>query len=158
MTEQTDAAIRPIRMRDRPGWERMFTAYREFYRLDADDAVVRRVWSWITDASHETNGLAAEAGGRLVGIAHFRAFARPSTGTTGLWLDDLFTDPAYRGQGIGRALIGRLQQVAKQDGYSVVRWITAADNHQARVLYDDVAHRTDWVTYDATPSTLTLQT
>jgi len=41
--------------------------------------------------------------------------------------------------------------LAAQRGASVVRWITAADNAHARALYDELATRTPWVTYDMAP-------
>ncbi|MDN5635801.1 MAG: GNAT family N-acetyltransferase [Brevibacterium sp.] len=103
------------------------------------------------DAGHECDGLVGEANGRIVAIADFRRFSRPSTGSVGLWLDDLFTDPQARGAGSGRALIARLQEIAADEGRSVVRWITADDNAQAQVLYDKVATKTNWLTYDAKP-------
>lgn len=51
-----------------------------------------------------------------------------------------------------RALIAHLTELASVDGHSVVRWITAEDNLQAQALYDKVANRTHWVTYDAAPA------
>jgi hypothetical protein len=50
-------------------------------------------------------------------------------------------------------LIHRLTEIAGSEGRSVVRWITADDNHPAQALYDQVATRTHWVTYDAAPAT-----
>ena len=35
---------------------------------------------------------------------------------------------------------------------TVVRWITAEDNYRARGLYDKVAQRTSWLTYDMAPA------
>jgi hypothetical protein len=32
--------------------------------------------------------------------------------------------------------------------WSVVRWITAEDNYRARAVYDRLAERTKWITYD----------
>ncbi|WP_153505041.1 GNAT family N-acetyltransferase [Cumulibacter manganitolerans] len=143
--------VRPAGLTDEQRWSELFTAYRAFYRLPPDEDVVRRVWSWVADPAHEVSALVAEVDGTVVGIADYRRFARPSTGTTGLWLDDLFTDPAARGHGVGRALITTLQEMAAADGLSVVRWITAADNATAQALYDAIATRTTWVTYDAPP-------
>ncbi|RWA17134.1 GNAT family N-acetyltransferase [Mycolicibacterium brumae] len=143
--------IRPLSPADEPRWRILFAGYREFYRLPESDEVVGRVWGWLSDPGHETNGLVAEIDGRVVAIAHYRRFARPSTGTVGLWLDDLFTDPDVRGAGAGRALIENLRSIAAAEGLSVLRWITADDNHQAQALYDTLAARTHWVTYDATP-------
>ena len=94
-------------------------------------------------------GLAAEApDGRAVGLAHFRAFARPSRAATGGFLDDLFVDPAFRGGRVADALIEHLSEIGRERGWSVVRWITADDNYRARGVYDRLAQRTMWVTYD----------
>ena len=41
--------------------------------------------------------------------------------------------------------------LARERGWSVVRWITAEDNATAQRLYDRHATRTPWVTYDLTP-------
>ncbi|QCR19847.1 GNAT family N-acetyltransferase [Agrococcus sp. SGAir0287] len=153
MTDATRPAVsvRPVRVDDQERWATLFRAYRDFYRLEPDDAVVERVWSWLMDAAHEVRGLVAEVDGTVVGIAHHRAFARPSTGTTGVWLDDLYADASVRGAGVGRALIAHLGGVAALEGASVVRWITADDNVVAQRLYDRVATRTRWLTYDAVP-------
>lgn len=144
--------VRPVTAADRESWLPLFRGYRDFYRLAQDDAVVERVWSWLVDDAHEVSGLVAVDDGALLGIAHWRRFSRPSTGTVGIWLDDLYTTPDARGRGVGRALIAELQRIAGSEGRSVVRWITADDNAQAQVLYDDVATRTRWLTYDATPA------
>lgn len=146
--------IRALEPDDRDRWAELFRAYRDFYRLPADESVVERVWDWTQDPAHETSALVALADGRIVGIAHWRLFARPAAGGSGLWLDDLFTDPDVRGRGVGRALIARLQDIAAEHGCSIVRWITAEDNAAARRLYDDVTGGpTSWVTYDAPPAT-----
>jgi GNAT superfamily N-acetyltransferase len=144
-------AVRPLDHPDEARWRLLFQGYRDFYRLPADDAVVSRVWGWLMDPGHECKGLVAVAEDNIVAIAHYRSFYRPSSGTVGIWLDDLFTSPEARGKGAGRALIERLTKIAGAEGSSVVRWITAEDNHQAQALYDSVATRTHWVTYDAAP-------
>ena len=84
-------------------------------------------------------------------IAHFRRFSRPSTGSVGLWLDDLFTAPEELHLGAGTALIAQIRAEARDQGCSVVRWITAEDNSTARSLYDQLAVQTNWVTYDTQP-------
>lgn len=152
MTNTNTLSVRPLTKADEVQWRELFRGYRDFYRLTEDEWVVSAVWEWLTDPGHECNGLVAEDAGRIVGLAHYRTFSRPSTGTVGIWLDDLFTDPEARGRGAGRALIGKLTNVADAEGRSVVRWITAEDNQQAQALYNQVATRTSWVTYDAAPS------
>jgi len=141
--------IRPLTPADHDQWRDLYSAYREFYAMAPDSAVVDRVWSWIHDDSHETSALVAVGDdGALAGLAHYRRFARPSSGTTGMWLDDLFTRPDLRGGGVGRALIDAVTAIAAEEKLSVVRWITNENNATARCLYDTTATATKWVTYD----------
>ncbi len=145
----TDAVlVRPIEPADHDAWASLFAAYREFYELDEDPEVVERVWTWIQDPTHETNALVAVLEGALVGFAHHRLYARPSEGGKGLFLDDLFTRADLRAQGVGRALVDRLAGIARENACSKVRWVTAADNVVAQRLYDRIAERTSWLTYD----------
>lgn len=115
------------------------------------------MWTWLNAAGHELRGLVAvadptgEDGDSIVEIAHFRRFSRPSTGSVGLWLDDLFTAPEELHLGAGTALIAQIRAEARDQGCSVVRWITAEDNSTARSLYDQLAVQTNWVTYDTQP-------
>jgi GNAT superfamily N-acetyltransferase len=140
--------VRPIEQGDHAAWEQLFHAYRTFYEYDEEQDVVDRVWAWIHDDTHETNALVALVDDEVVGFAHHREFARPSSGKRGLYLDDLFTRPDVRGKGVGRALIRALGEMAQWRGYDKVRWITAEDNHTAQRLYDELAERTSWITYD----------
>ena len=143
--------IRPVQLSDHDSWAVLHRGYRDFYEHPRDDSAIERVWNWLLDDSHEVRGLVAEIDGRLVGITHYRRFARPSSGTTGIYLDDLFTSEDARGHGVGRALIEAVTEVARREGCSVVRWITSESNVRARILYDDVAAAMPLVTYDINP-------
>jgi len=140
--------VRPLEPADHDAWAPLFAAYREFYELDDEPEVVQRVWGWLQDPGHEENALVALVDGDIVGLAHHRLYSRPSEGATGLFLDDLFTASEVRGRGVGRALINRLAELALERGAAKVRWVTAPDNIVAQRLYDDLAERTDWLTYD----------
>ena len=140
--------IRPPTAADRPSWDRLYAGYADFYRVTQTEQMRDRVWDWLMDSIHETQGLVAERDGQVVGLAHYRAFARPLSASRGLFLDDLFVDPAARGSGAARGLISALRDLAHAQGFSVVRWITAENNYRARGLYDQMADRTAWVTYD----------
>ena len=151
----SEISVRAVAAEDRQRWEELFHGYRTFYENPYDPAVAERVWSWLLDPAHQVVGLVAELSGDrggIVGIAHWRRFERPSVGETGIYLDDLFADPAARGRGVGAALIAQLQQIARDEGATVVRWITADDNATAQRLYDRVATKTRWLTYDAAPT------
>ncbi len=147
----TAPQIRPVGPGDRPGWDRLYQGYADFYGVEQTPDMRDRVWGWLHDPGHQVEGLVAEAPGGLVGLAHFRAFARPLSASTGGFLDDLFVAPEARGTGAGGALIDAVKAEGLRRGWSVIRWITAADNATARVLYDRVATATRWVTYDIRP-------
>jgi GNAT superfamily N-acetyltransferase len=146
--ERAEVVVRPVEPEDREAWAVLFRGYRTFYEIEGSADVVDRVWGWLQDPGHEVDAIVAVLGGQVVGFAHHRSYSRPSEGETGLFLDDLFTAPDVRGRGVARALIERLTEVARERGAAKVRWMTAPDNHTAQRLYDDVAARTDWLTYD----------
>lgn len=147
------ALVRPVAASDREAWESLYRGYRDFYEKPHDAAVFETVWGWLMDPDHETRCLIATVDGVPVGLGHFRTFARPIDGGRGLYLDDLFTSPGARGSGAGSAILTRLAEIARDEGATLVRWITAADNETARRLYDRVARQTPWVTYDLAPAT-----
>jgi GNAT superfamily N-acetyltransferase len=133
----------------RDDWERLYAGYAGFYQVEQTPEMRARVWEWIHDPEHEVEGLVALDGhARAIGLAHFRAFARPLAASTGGFLDDLFVAPEARGFGAAQALIEAIAAIGRERGWSVVRWITAEDNDRARAVYDRLAARTRWVTYD----------
>lgn len=152
MTSELTVAVRPLQSTDYGDWAELYRGYRAFYKQAPDDTVIGTVWAWLTDPEHEVNAYVAVLGGRVVGLAHYRPYSRPSTASVGIFLDDLFTAPDARGRGIAHALLAELSALAEREGCSVVRWITADDNARARRVYDSVADATAWVTYDMAPS------
>ncbi|MCJ1675840.1 GNAT family N-acetyltransferase [Streptomyces sp. APSN-46.1] len=144
--------VRDARPEDFAQWRALYRGYADFYKVEQTEEAADTVWSWVNDPGHEVNALVAEdADGMLIGLAHYRPFARPLSATVGCYLDDLFVAPESRGSGAVDLLLGRLSAIAAERGWSVVRWITADDNHRARSKYDQVATRTMWITYDMAP-------
>lgn len=144
--------IRPAIESDLFAWHALYSGYGEFYGNPLTDEKAVLVWGWLSDPTHPLTALVAEdAQGALVGLAHYRVFPRALAGGTGLYLDDLFVAEDARTGGVGTALIEHVRDLAKADGHSVVRWITAADNERAQAVYDKLATRTSWVTYDLEP-------
>lgn len=146
-----EVEIRAVREQDRPDWCKLFASYGHFYDQQLSGKVLDRVWGWLMDGDHPTSGLVAVKDGQIVGIAHFRPYFRTLTGSTACFLDDLFVAPAERGRGVGRRLIEATSVLAEQAGWDFVRWMTAQDNRQAQQLYESVADRTEWLTYQLSP-------
>jgi GNAT superfamily N-acetyltransferase len=140
---------RPIAPADRAAWEGLFAGYAAFYKVDQTPQMRDTVFGWLMDDTHSSNCIVAEgAKGTLIGFTHFRPFVSQLRANTNCFLDDLFVDPAARGSGAAQALIGAVKTVAQDKGWGTVRWITAEDNYRGRGVYDKLATRTPWVTYD----------
>ncbi|MCZ7450815.1 GNAT family N-acetyltransferase [Agrobacterium rhizogenes] len=141
--------IRPFRVDDRSQWDSLYQGYAEFYKVTQTTEMRDTVWSWLLDETQESRGLlAVDEDGGVIGLTHFRPFARPLSATTGCFLDDLFVSSSARGLGVADALIAAVREIAAKNGWSVVRWITAENNYRGRGVYDRVASKTTWVTYD----------
>ena len=145
----SDIRIVPLQPRHRADWERLYAGYAGFYRVIQTPEMREKVWGWIHDPAHEVQAFVAEdEAGRAVGLAHYRPFARPLSATVGGFLDDLFVDPAMRGRRVADALIEAVAEEGRRRGWSVIRWITADDNYRGRAVYDRVAEKTRWLTYE----------
>ncbi|HWT25678.1 MAG TPA: GNAT family N-acetyltransferase [Solirubrobacteraceae bacterium] len=140
--------VRPPTREDFGAWRRLYAAYADFYAVEQSEEDAARVWDWIHDPGHEVECLLLERDGRVLGLAHVREFARPLASSAGGFLDDLFIDAEARGAGGVDALMAALRQRGAERGWTVIRWITADGNHRAQRVYDRVATRTRWVTYD----------
>jgi len=63
-------------------------------------------------------------------------------------LNDLYTIPAARGKGVGRALLHHAREHAKIRGYSSIEWLTEKRNKTAQRLYDQQgAEKSEWLYY-----------
>lgn len=140
--------VRDIREGDREAWRRLFTEYGVFYATDFSDAVLDGVWAWLMDADSELCAVVAVDSGRAFGFAHYRSLPDTFTAAHEWYMDDLYVEPGHRGSGAGSALIDAVAERAASDGGGKLRWITAADNTTAQTVYDKLATRTTWVTYE----------
>jgi GNAT superfamily N-acetyltransferase len=83
----------------------------------------------------------------LVGLVHY-LFHRSTTAIAPVcYLQDLFTNAAARGKGIGGTLISEVYEQARQAGVSRVYRQTHETNHTAQTLYDKVADRSGFIVY-----------
>ena len=91
--------------------------------------------------------LLAEREGKVLGLVHYLFHARTARLQPICYLQDLFTVPEYRGQGVGRALIEAVYQQAQLAGASRVYWQTQTSNTAGRALYDQVAEHKGFIVY-----------
>ena len=146
--------VRPVRRDEFEPWTHLYRGYAAFYNWPTSDEHQRQIWGWIHDDGLVEALVAAPvdaAGneiGEIQGLAHLREWVRPLRGVKCGYLDDLFVDPDHRGSGVVDALYDAMRSIAAERGWPVIRWTTGDDNYRARAVYDKLATRTMWVTYD----------
>lgn len=140
--------VRDIEPGDLDAWRRLFVDYGVFYETAFTDDVLDGVWAWLLDPAHEVNAVVVVDSGEVVGFAHYRRLADTFTAGPGWFLDDLYVSPGARSGGVGSALIEAVTERARQHGGGTLRWITAADNDRAQRVYDRIATRATWVTFE----------
>jgi len=79
--------------------------------------------------------LLAEVAGKAVGFALWFYSFSTFTGRPGLYLEDLYVEPAWQGQGIGRAMLRHLAQLAKAEGCARMEWQVLDWNAPAHRFY-----------------------
>jgi GNAT superfamily N-acetyltransferase len=84
--------------------------------------------------------------GPAAGFALFFHTFSTFLGRRSLWLEDLFVRPEHRGAGIGRALLTRLAQVARERGCGRFEWAVLDWNEPAIQFYQALGARLlpDW--------------
>jgi GNAT superfamily N-acetyltransferase len=100
--------------------------------------------------------LIGECDGAPVGYAlFFRTFstflARP-----GLYLEDVYVQPPFRGRGLGKALLKALAQLAVARGYGRVEWSVLNWNAPSIAFYQSLGAEPldEWTTYRLTGEAL----
>lgn len=78
----------------------------------------------------------AEAGGQPVGFALWFYTYSTFLGRHGIWLEDLFVDPAARGKGAGKALLADLAQRCVREGLGRLEWAVLDWNKPSIEFYE----------------------
>lgn len=143
--------VRPIRQADFAAWKSLWDGYNAFYGRSGATALPRQVteatWQRFFDPAEPVFALVAESQGTLVGLTHYLFHRSTTTIELTCYLEDLFTLPAERGRGIGRALIEGVYQEARRAGLKSVYWQTHVSNQPGRLLYDKVAAHLGFIVY-----------
>lgn len=96
------------------------------------------------------------ADGKEVGFALFFNNFSTFLGRAGIYLEDLFVLPEYRGRGYGKALLSKLAQITLERGCGRLEWSCLDWNKPSIDFYKSMgaAAMEDWTTYRLTGSTL----
>jgi GNAT superfamily N-acetyltransferase len=127
--------IRPAIVTDVPLLLRFFRELAEYERQP--NAVVIKEETLIRDgfgSQPKFRGLIAESEAQAIGYALFYGVYSSWKGS-GIFLEDLFVREAFRGRGIGRALLSEVARVARQEGSFGIRWEVLGWNESAIKFY-----------------------
>jgi GNAT superfamily N-acetyltransferase len=105
----------------------------------APDAVVATEADLVRDGfsgSPKFHCVLAEWNGKSAGFAFYFFHYSTWIGRPGLYLEDLFVRPELRGNGIGRALLTHLAQVAVRENCYAMRWQVLDWNQPAIDFYE----------------------
>jgi GNAT superfamily N-acetyltransferase len=139
--------IRSALPSDEAVWRRLWRGYLDFYESRITDDVTNRTWKRILDPDSAVMCIVAEVDGEVLGFAHCVVHENTWETQPICYLEDLYVDPAARGQGIAYAIIDWLRNAMRAEGWARLYWHTRESNAQARRLYDRFAEADDFVRY-----------
>ena len=94
--------------------------------------------------------------GKPVGSALFFHSFSTFLGRAGIYLEDLYVQPAYRGRGYGKALLKKLAQITVARGCGRLEWACLDWNQPSIDFYRSLGavSMDGWTTYRLTGDTL----
>ena len=118
----------------------------------ADEALLEK---WIFDKG-KAEVLFALVGGREAGFALFFYNFSTFLGRAGIYLEDLYVRPEYRGRGCGRALLKELAAIAVERGCGRLEWVYLNWNQPGIDFYLSLgaSRMSEWNTYRVTGDAL----
>lgn len=151
-----DFSIRFAAREDIPtilGFIRALAAYEKMEdQVIADETLLE---TWIFE-KRKAEVLLAFEGGTPIGFALFFHNFSTWLGRAGIYLEDLFVLPEYRGRGYGKLLLKRLARIAVQRGCGRLEWACLDWNEPSIAFYKSVGATAlnEWTTYRVTGDAL----
>ena len=151
-----DFSIRFAAREDIPtilGFIRALAAYEKMEdQVIADETLLE---TWIFE-KRKAEVLLAFEGGTPIGFALFFHNFSTWLGRAGIYLEDLFVLPEYRGRGYGKLLLKRLARIAVQRGCGRLEWACLDLNEPSIAFYKSVGATAldEWTTYRVTGDAL----
>jgi GNAT superfamily N-acetyltransferase len=144
----TPFRIEPARPDDVPLIRQLISELAEYEKLShVMQATDERLAAELFGPRPAAEVLIAYAGAEPAGFAlYFQNFST-FVGKPGLYLEDLFVRPAWRGRGLGRLLLTRLAEIAVERDYGRMEWTVIDWNESAIGFYRRLGARTmnEWI-------------
>ena len=143
---------------DVPAILELIEALADYERLrDACVATADRLRETLFGSAPKAEVILAESEGVVAGFALFCTNYSTFLAQPGIWLEDLFVRPEFRGLGIGKQLLARLAQLAVERNCGRVEWAVLDWNAPSIGFYESLGARglTEWTTYRLTGDAIT---
>lgn len=143
----TDFAIRSATADDVPQIMRMIKALADYEKMAGDVVATEEgLREAIFGPRPFVEVVLGEVGAAPVGFALFFHNFSTFRGAPGLYLEDLFVDPEWRGRGFGRRLLAHLAALAVERGCHRMEWSVLDWNESAIAFYRGAGARLldDW--------------
>ena len=113
---------------------------------------------WLFGEKAVAEVLIAELGAEAVGFALFFHSFSTFLGRPGIYLEDLYVRPAFRGQGVGKTMLMHLAKLAKERGCGRLEWSVLDWNEPSIRFYESLGAvaMDDWTVYRVTGDTLDM--
>lgn len=123
--------------------------YEHMLDLVAADEELLHEWLFVQKKAEVFFAL---ADGKEVGFALFFHNFSTFIGKAGIYLEDLFVLPEYRGMGIGKAILRRLAQITRARGCGRLEWACLDWNQPSINFYLSLGAQpmSEWTTYRLT--------
>lgn len=144
-----EICIRPAEPKDIPQLLRFISDLAVYQHMEDEVSVTpERLQVWLFERKM-AEALLAEADGEPAGFALFFPTFSAFPGLPGLYLQDLFVDPAFRGSGCGRALMAAVAGAAAERGFDSVEWACLDWNRPSIDFYRSLGAEPmpDWTNY-----------
>jgi GNAT superfamily N-acetyltransferase len=139
LSAATDFVLRPALPADCGEILRLIAALAEYEKLsDMAVGTESRLRESLFGARPAAEAILAERGGRAVGFALYFTTFSTFLCQPGLYLEDLFVEPAHRGHGIGKALLKRLAAIAVERGCGRFEWRVLDWNEPSIRFYESL--------------------
>jgi len=134
-----DFEIRPARRADAAEIARLIRELADYEKLSGEAVGTPALLeAQLFGPRPAAEALVALAGGRAVGFALFFTTFSTFLCKPGLYLEDLFVEPAHRGAGIGKALLKRLAALAVERSCGRFEWRVLDWNAPSIRLYESL--------------------
>jgi GNAT superfamily N-acetyltransferase len=134
--DAVELRIEIAREADTPLLLRMIRALVEYERLSHELTVTEpRLREALFGPRPAAEAVLGFVGREPVGFAVYFPTFSTASGQRGLYLEDLYVEPQWRGRGLGRKLLAHVARVAAERGHGGLSWSVLDWNHPAIRFY-----------------------